>query len=153
VNTWKVILATIVIFGAGVVTGGLLVHHEVMRLPPPRNPHPQPRPVGQAPLGAMRLEFLRRAQRELDLTPEQRERVDKIIKDSQERTHKLVEPIMRDQIQRARQEFLDVLTPEQRGRFDEFIKEQQRQREQHRQPPAHTERKPEAVVGAVTNSP
>jgi len=27
VNNWKVILATIVIFGAGVVTGGLLVSH------------------------------------------------------------------------------------------------------------------------------
>jgi hypothetical protein len=27
VNNWKVILATIVIFGTGVITGGLLVHH------------------------------------------------------------------------------------------------------------------------------
>jgi len=153
VNTWKIILATIVIFGAGVVTGGLLVHHELMGLPQPKNARAQPRPFAQAPLG-MRLEFLRRAERELDLTPEQGERIDKILKESQDRTHKLVEPIIRDQLQRTRQEFLEVLTPDQRTRFEEFVRQQQqRQREQHHQAPAHTERKPDSVVGSITNSP
>ena len=149
-NTWKVILATIVIFGAGVVTGGLLVHHEIMRLSPQKNVRPQQRPMQAAAQGAMRLEFLRRAQRELDLTPEQSGQIDKIIKESQERTHKLLDPIMRDQIQRARQEFLEVLTPEQRTRFQEFMKQQ---RELHRQAQVHSERTPEAGGGTVTNAP
>src|ERR1035437_5616366 len=39
VNSWKVILATMVIFGTGVVTGGLLVRHAG-----PGREHRQPRP-------------------------------------------------------------------------------------------------------------
>jgi len=141
VNTWKVILATMVIFGTGVVTGGLLVRHsERIRSPRTlRNPAVT-RPAQPVSAGGMRLDFLRRAGRELDLTPEQRERVDKIIKESQERTRKVLAPYLREELQRTKAEFREALTPEQRTRFDQLLKEQQQQqqraREQRRpQPP------------------
>ena len=41
----------------------------------------------------MKFEFMRRAERELNLTPDQRERIDKIIAASQERTKKILEPV------------------------------------------------------------
>ena len=61
-----------------------------------------------------------------------------------------LEAVARDQIQRARQEFLEVLTPEQRTRFQEFMRQQ---RELHRQAQVHSERTPEAGGGTVTNAP
>src|SRR5262249_42076634 len=77
VNTWKVILATIVIFGTGVVTGGLLVRQTTLSL----LPHPAPsmtatRQFPPGSVGGVRLEFLRRAERELNLTFDQREQID-----------------------------------------------------------------------------
>ena len=71
----------------------------------------------------------------LDLTPEQRERIDLILKESQERTRKIMEPVspqIRDELQRVRAEFRAVLTPEQQVRFDELARQQQRPREPRR---------------------
>jgi hypothetical protein len=138
VNSWKVILATMVIFGAGVVTGGLLVRHsEAMRTPrSPRIPLVN-RPALPPSAGGVRLDFLRRASRELDLTPEQRERVDKIIKESQERARKVMAPYLREEVQRTKNEFRDVLQPEQRVRFDEVLKQQQQQQPQRGREPRH----------------
>lgn len=123
------------IFATGVVTGGLLVHHIEAAAPHAHRPAaPGTHPGQPAYAGVMRLEFLRRAQHELDLTADQQERIDKIIKDNQDRTRKLIEPVL----QRTRQEFMDVLTPEQRTRFAQLVKEQQqRLREQRRQVSQH----------------
>ncbi len=136
-NNWKVILATMVIFGAGVVTGGLLVRRTDAILTPRVQPGPGWSRTNQPLLtaGGVRLDFLRRAQRELDLTPEQRERIDLILKESQERTRKIMEPVspqIRDELQRVRAEFRAVLTPEQQVRFDELARQQQRPREPRR---------------------
>ncbi len=146
-NSWKVILATMVIFATGVVTGGLLVYHVDVRAPHVKRPGATAaRPPAAPSAGVMRVEFLRRAQKELDLTPEQRERIDKIIKDSQERTRKIMEPVL----QHTRQEFIEVLTPEQRAKFEEMVKQQQqRWREQRRQ--AANKEHPEAL--GPTNAP
>jgi Spy/CpxP family protein refolding chaperone len=148
VNSWKVILATMVIFGTGVVTGGLLVRYADNA----RTAHP-PRGVGagrpaQVPnAGMVRLDFLRRAGRELGLTPDQHERLDKIIKDSQERTRKIMSPYMREELQRTRAEFREVLTPEQRPKFDALLKQQQQQQRarDQRHPPPPGQRQPEAA--------
>jgi len=73
----------------------------------------------------MRLEFLRRMERDLDLTPEQRERVDKILKEGQEHTRKAMEPVasaVHAELQRTKEEFRAVLTPAQQARFDELLK-------------------------------
>ena len=151
-NSWKVIFATMVIFGTGVVTGALVVRYSVNL----SNPRPQHAAFGghwfeAGSPGGMRLEFLRRIQRELELTPEQQDRIDEVLKQSQERTRKIMEPVvppLHKEVQRAKAEFREVLTPAQQTRFDELLKQQQRFKEQHRS--AHPE--PSLTNTAVTNS-
>ncbi|MGH7967448.1 MAG: Spy/CpxP family protein refolding chaperone, partial [Limisphaerales bacterium] len=142
VNTWKVILATLVLFGAGVITGGLLVQHALQ----PRSARPLHSPgVSRQSAWGMRYEFLRRMGRDLDLTPEQREKIDAILKESQEKTRKA----LHEQFQETKAAFREVLTPEQREKFEELIKHPQRGREQ-RKSTSIGARPPE--VGSVTNS-
>ena len=158
-NTWKVILATMVIFGTGVVTGGLLVRHVDHRdRRAPRYPGAA-RPAQPTAAGAMRFEFLRRMERELNLTPAQREPIDKILKDGQERMKKLmdtVEPRRREEFKRTMDEFRAVLTPEQQQRLDDLVKrQQQRAREQRKAAPPR-EHPPQTLppgnTPAVTNA-
>jgi len=130
VNTWKVILATMVIFAAGVVTGGLLVRNVESHYSVHRRPGAVRATQPSSP-GGMRLEFLRRAQRELGLTSEQKQRIDAILKESQDRTRNKI----REELQRTRTEFREVLTPEQRVQFEELIKRPPRSREQRRTAP------------------
>jgi Spy/CpxP family protein refolding chaperone len=145
-NTWKVILATLVLYGAGVVTGGLLVHYAAQA----RIGHNSRSANGthSAPpsAGGIRFEFLRRMGRDLELTPDQRERVDKILKESQEQTRKAVH----DEFQRTKAAFREVLTPQQQAKFDELLKRSQRARESKRNP-VSGDRTP--VGASVTNSP
>ena len=122
-NAWKVILATLVIFGAGVVTGGLLVSYAVHA-----NQTPPKQIVTQSAVNPWQLrsrELLRRMDRELDLTPEQRLHIEKIIADSQERTKalwKLVAGPMNKEVQKALGQIRDELSPEQRQKFNEFAR-------------------------------
>jgi len=138
VNTWKVIFATMIIFGAGVVTGGLLVRHTTIV---PNKPQRAGgggtnngwRPVYSTMAPALtRVEFLRRAERELNLTHEQKEQADKIISASQERTRKLLEPIspqIREELQQTKDQFRALLTPDQQTHFDQMLKQQGHPRE------------------------
>jgi hypothetical protein len=124
-----------VIFGAGVMTGGLLVRQTIL-VHPPKPPHTGSfnRTIPNSP-GVTRIEFLRRAERELNLTPDQKAQADKIIIASQERTKIIMEPVaprIREELQQTRDQFRAVLTPEQQTRFDEFMKKQMRPREPHR---------------------
>lgn len=149
-NSWKVILATIVIFGAGVITGAFVV-----QFAPGANGFRHQR-FGSRSFeagspGGMRFEFLRRMQRDLNLTAEQREHIDKILKQSQERTRKLMEPVapqLHQEIQRAKAEFREALTPEQQTTFDQLLKQQQHFKEQRRF--GHPE--PSLTNTAATNS-
>ena len=154
-NYWKIILATMVIFGMGVVTGGLLVQHGP-RLRPNRAAHVSSvgRPSVAVPPGALKLDLLRRMQKELDLTPDQHERVDRIINQSQDRTRKLMEPLrpqVMEELKRAREQFREVLTPPQQARFDELLRQQQHQHDQ-RHPQPGRERPAEGTSGG-TNAP
>ena len=158
-NTWKVILATMVIFGTGVVTGGLLVRYaEHGRDRRPQRPGAVVRPAQPVSAGVMRIEFLRRVERELDLTPEQREPIDKVLKEGQERTKKLmdtVEPRRREEFKRTIEEFRAVLTPEQRKRLDELVKQQQQRAREQRKAAPPKERPPQSLPPAnppLTNS-
>ena len=139
-----------VIFGTGVVTGGLLVQHaERIRLPHGQHGLGLARPIQPVSAGGTRFEFLRRAERELNLTPDQRDQIDQILKASQERTKKLMEPVtpkMREELQQTKAEFRAALTPEQRGRFDELVKQQQHPREPRRSIPQR-DRTPEGAPG------
>ena len=129
-NYWKVILATIVIYGAGVMTGGLLVNH-VYRSHP-RNPRRAETPAassnsalptnGQNQAASkpprqpeiLSRQFLQRLDAELHLTPDQHDAVQKIINDGQNLMHKTILD--------ARLEIREQLTPEQRSQFDELVK-------------------------------
>jgi len=153
VNSWKVILATMVIFGTGVVTGSLLVRSVE------RSWEHRPQRVGAAvrqgqlsAAGLMRIELLRRLERELELTTEQRESVDRILRGGQERMKKLmqtVEPRRREEYRKTVEEFRAVLTPEQRKRLDTLLKQQQRAREQRKAAPRRE--RPVPAAPAATN--
>jgi hypothetical protein len=141
-----------VIFGAGVLTGALVMEF-IPNAPSSRHQRQgfAARSYEPGSPGGMRLEFLRRTQGALDLTSAQRERIDKVLKQSQERTRKLMEPVapqLHQELQRARAEFRDILTPVQQTRFDELLKQQQRFKE-HRSG-LHSE--PSITNTAVTNS-
>jgi hypothetical protein len=142
VNFWKVILATVVIFGAGVLTGGLLVNHvdhsyarNLHR--PLTNPdtrlqenhdraqqHPTeiPMPRLAKELGK---QFVQQLNDTLKLTPEQHEKIEKIIADGQERNHEIwtnTAPKMREVMQEVNQQIRAELTPEQLKPFEELLK-------------------------------
>lgn len=144
------------IFGTGVVTGGLMVRH----VGGTHNRRPQPHPAtavrpAQPPSpGVMRIEFLRRLERELDLTKDQREPIDKVLKDGQERMKKLmegIEPRRREEFKKTIEEFRAVLTPDQRARFDDLLKQQQqRAREQRKPAPQREHPTPELPPGAAS---
>jgi Spy/CpxP family protein refolding chaperone len=160
VNFWKVILATIVIFGTGVMTGSLLVNHvqylhtKASKRPeaavPANNSIP---PTNGQSLGAsksprlpefMSKQFLQRLNEELRLAPEQHEAIQKIITDGQNLMHKTM--------QDARLEIREQLTPEQRSKFDELVKRPPRR-------PANSTNAPpvlppaNAPAAAPTNAP
>lgn len=125
-NSWKVILATLVIFGAGVLTGGLLVSYAVHAnlVMTPAKPNPV---AAQAtnPWMQRARDLLRRMDRELNLTPEQHQRMEKLIAESAERTRMLWKPIapqMSKEMQILHRDMREELTPEQRPRFDEIFK-------------------------------
>jgi Spy/CpxP family protein refolding chaperone len=152
VNNWKVIFATVVIFGAGVITGGLLVNY--VQHSYPKTPHrpaaaaearpsvtnPAPHPADAAKPRLPEIlskQFLQRLDEELHLAPEQHEAIQKIIGDGQNQ--------MRKVIQDARLEIREVLTPEQRRGFDELVKRPPRR------PVSGTNAAP--LLPAVTNAP
>jgi len=155
VNSWKVILATMVIFGTGVVTGGLLVRFTGVPIAQ-RQPAGQPRPAPPFSAGGMRLDFLRRVSKDLNLTPGQRDRINEIFRESQERTKKLMEPVspqLRDEVRRTRAEFVGVLTPEQRTQFAELAKQQQQRAREQRAPQTNREPQVEGTSAPPAATP
>jgi Spy/CpxP family protein refolding chaperone len=142
-NSWKIILAAVVIFGAGAMTGGLLVNfaershstvgqpasdegvhhaqadnhdHDQSRPPDLTRPHP-PEMLGR--------QFVQQLDKTLHLTPEQRAAIAKIVADGQERNHEIwtnVAPQFHKVLQDTRQQIREQLTPEQRKQFEELVK-------------------------------
>jgi Spy/CpxP family protein refolding chaperone len=126
VNAWKPILAALVIFAAGVVTGGLTVQI--------RQPRPATDPAGNAPIRkvpampreAQLRELSRRMQAELDLAPEQRDRIEAIVRDSQERMKSVRDEVGKkigEEFREMRQKIRGELTPDQRRKFAEIMKQ------------------------------
>jgi Spy/CpxP family protein refolding chaperone len=120
-KTWQIILATVAIFFAGLVTGGATAlgvvrwigHHRMM------NGGPQG-PFGQHPgqVQPMSPQLMRNFAMQLDLTREQRMKVG---------------GIMRRAANTMRDEISDILTPEQKVKFDELITLQKARLQQFRQ--------------------
>ena len=110
-----VVLATVVIFAAGVVTGSLIVK---------KTSRPQ---ITQPFWG--RFEMTRRAVDELDrqseLTPKQRARIDHIIQESQELIAdywSILEPDVQQVFRKMRESIREELTAAQRQRFEEMAR-------------------------------
>jgi uncharacterized membrane protein len=152
VNDWKVIptivLATVLIFGAGVVTGGILVDYVKQARPrmaakrpnpaAPVNPVSTNNPV-HAPQILRDKDFLQRLEGEMSLTKEEHETIQRIINENQNQ--------MRKVIQDARLEIREALTPGHRQQFDELMK-----RPFHK-PLFGTNAPPGAAPLAPTNAP
>ena len=153
-NTWKIVCATLVIFIAGIITGASLVRFAergpkpwqripkaVANLPSPANPgHPNnpalsgvPRPMSAPTSGSPLLnrEFVQILSRQLRLTPEQHEQIERIMADGQERLRELrasLEPQTRRQLSETRAQIHALLTPEQREQFDRLMKQRTNRR-------------------------
>jgi Spy/CpxP family protein refolding chaperone len=140
--SWKVILATVVIFGAGVLTGGLLVNYvdnqhrdHARSLFERGNPHPQMEGKGQPHPGDLsrprspemwRKDFLGHLDEALKLTPEQRAAISKIIAEGQERNREIwtnVVPKMRQEMEQVHQRIRAELTPEQQKEFEALVRQ------------------------------
>jgi hypothetical protein len=140
-NSWRVIPAVLVIFGAGVLTGGLLVnytahgHRENVRLPFWRShQHPQPDEHGQPPGDLAgprspemwRKDFIGHLDEALKLTPGQHAAISKIIADGQEQNHEIwtnVAPKMRQEMEQVHQRIRAELTPDQQKQFEAMTKQ------------------------------
>jgi Spy/CpxP family protein refolding chaperone len=125
VSYWKVILATLVIFCSGLVVGALLVKKSART---GLNSRPLHNVSTNTPISLwhqQQREFLRRMDHELGLNPEQRVKIEKILKDSQERTKQIREkiaPEMREELKNVREQIRTELTPEQQEKFEEVVK-------------------------------
>jgi uncharacterized membrane protein len=128
VNFWKIILATVVIFGAGVMTGGLLVNY-VEHTSPGNSHPPASNPGSELPVPRTVLfnkSFAQQLDDALHLTPDQRKAIEKIIADAQQRNRdlwKLVSPQFRSVMQDAHQEIREQLTSDQRKQFEALFKQ------------------------------
>jgi hypothetical protein len=135
VNNWKVIFATVVIFGTGVLTGGLLVNYvqhcstkaakakttEAKPVDPKAQttgtnapPKSTDNSAKPRPPEILNKAFLQRLSEDLQLTSDQREAIQKIMNEGQNQIRKAM--------QDARLEIRDVLTPDQQKQFDELVK-------------------------------
>lgn len=119
-NPWKFILATVLIYGTGVVTGALVTTLV-------ERPHRAAnRPAQQLTYNQFqRAEFLGRLQKQLDLTPEQHDRIGHILRDSNQRTKPYWDPVaakMKDEVRAVTEKIRAELTPDQSAKFDAEIK-------------------------------
>jgi hypothetical protein len=138
VNEWKVILATVVIFGTGVISGGLLVnyadvsHIKVAQSAPAQldvsNSVPQistnslSKPANAARPRLPEIlskQFVDRLEKDLQLTLGQRADIEKIIADGQDDMRKAVQNVRLD----ARQKIREKLTDPQKKQFDDLFKQ------------------------------
>ena len=108
-----IVLATVVIFATGAVTGGFL-----MQRPPTAGQVAQP--------FWNRFEMTRRAVELMpDLAPERRARIDRIIRDHQELIadyFRILEPDVQQVFRKMRDSIREELTPDQQKRFEELAK-------------------------------
>ena len=136
---WKVVFAFIGIFIAGAVFGGffsLRIGGRVLQMQAPaRNPGPKagfaaqqgPLLGGVEPVRAAQI--MRRYAEQLDLTPEQKERINPLIQRATEDIRRQQQINFRENsviLQRLQQDLAKELTPEQRKRLEKM---EQRQRD------------------------
>lgn len=123
----KLIVATLVIFGAGIVVGTLL---ESRRMAQARRTEIDRR--GAVPLALwQRFETLRRTMRQLELSPEQNARIEGIIKESHARFQKLWEPMApmaHAELEQLKSRIAAELGPEKQAKFEEILHQRSQRR-------------------------
>ena len=150
---WKVILAALVIFIAGVVTGGLTanIRHNADTRPAVRSPLRTPPPWATGKADFPQRDLLRHLEKQLVLTPAQKEHIGKLLRDYDNRKKALWEqiaPQMRDEYRSLRENIGSELGPEQKKKFQELFRprsssshdgakspEERRRREEQRERP------------------
>ena len=167
-NSWNLILATVVIFGAGVITGGLLVDHVVQPLAKPSHHTPAAPAAGPASVTnnlpvvrsvdllnlkqpeLLTQDFVQKLDDRLQLTLVQRDAIQKIITTGQEQNHSIITNCSAQYhqvLQEVRQHIREQLNPDQLKEFEKLLKQMH--------PPA---RKPAgtnavAALSGFTNAP
>ena len=127
-SPWKVILATAVIFGTGSVTGALMIKRQdrVQNVTSQTNAAPVRLGNFSAPNWQLqRKEFLHRMDKQLQLTPDQRQHIEKILSDSKERTKPVWEqiaPQLREEMKHVREEIRQELNATQQKKFEQLLK-------------------------------
>jgi len=164
VNFWKVILATVVIFGAGVFTGGLLInsvqHPHPKKIRPSTNGETQSRTNNLTTLRPPRTpeilgaNFVQQLGDALQLTPDQRDAIQKIIADGQERNRAIWTnnaAQMRAVIQDVRHRVREELTADQQKLFEDLMKRAPRRQNSTNAPASLPVTNAQAAV--LTNAP
>ncbi len=178
-NIWRIVCATLVIFIAGIVTGAVLVRigergpkpwlrqpREVVNRPQTNTPGstnllPSPNPnrlngpaatnPGSPNSGPMSREFVAGLERQLRLTPEQREQVSKLMSEGQERIRALrlgIDPEVRKVMQHTHEQIQALLTPEQREQFQRLMKQRGQRRNDAPSQPERRFREPREPRGS-----
>lgn len=121
-SPWKVILATLVIFTSGLITGGVAVKY--LSQPPEMRVHRPPEELLLRPQ-MLREEFVRQMQKNLTLSPQQDEKILRAVHDSQERIriyYDLIGPDIREELRQTREAIQAELSPEQVRQFEELVR-------------------------------
>lgn len=128
VKPWKPILAALVIFAAGVVTGGLTL--DLKHLPSKQSAGPRADSVRKSYVSGrwdvQLRDISKRMEEQLDLTRDQRDRITAIVRETQSRMKALwedVAPGTREEMRQMREKIRAELTPVQRRQFEEIFKQ------------------------------
>lgn len=119
-KTWKAILAALVLFITGAVTGAVVFWKTGLqaKLTPPK-------PPPQSPWFIHRPDFTERMRRDLKLTDEQVSRIEAVIRKSRQRTDLLWEALrepLQEEMNQLKKGIADNLTDEQKAKFEELLK-------------------------------
>ena len=128
VNAWKPILAAVVIFAAGVVTGGFVVDFGAPKppraFPRERGPRNAEHPPGSRMEGQLNW-LMKRIQRDLKLTDEQVAKVESAFKASREEMKLAFEelrPRMHASTEKLKEKLRGDLTEEQLAKFEKYLR-------------------------------
>jgi len=171
VNAWKIICATLVIFVAGIITGASLMKFAQSGKPfrPRQNVIPgndqkfggnrpdepmRPRNSSNNPdvpnqpgpqTGILGRQFVLGLERQFQLTSDQREKVEKILAEGQERIRLIrskSEPEIRKEMQNVHEQIKSLLAPEQREQFERMTRQRFNQRSEPTNAPERRFREP-----------
>ena len=117
---WMTILAALVLFCTGAVSGGLAVklyevHHRARLAKATMN---------SGPGWSQRADLLKRLERHITLTPAQHQQIEQILSDSQNRMKAIwsrVSPEAREEYKTTNQRILSILTEDQGKVFEEMV--------------------------------